>query len=61
MLNWIITFFLLAIVAAFFGFSGLAGTFADIAKFLSVVFIVLFVVGLFYSLLTGKKPPRPVV
>ena len=32
MLNWIVTFFILAIIAAFLGFTGLAGTFAEIAK-----------------------------
>ena len=32
MLNWVITFFLMAVVAAVLGFGGLAGTFAEIAK-----------------------------
>lgn len=59
MLNWVITFFLLAVVAAIFGFGGLAGTFAEIAKFLAVVFVVLFVAGLIYSLLSGRRPPAP--
>ena len=59
MLNWVITFFLLAIVAAVFGFGGLAGTFAEIAKFIAVVFVVLFVASLVYSLISGKRPPSP--
>lgn len=59
MLNWIITFFLLAVVAAVFGFGGLAGTFAEIAKFLAVIFVVLFVASLIYSLITGKRPIAP--
>lgn len=59
MLNWVITFFLLAVVAAIFGFGGLAGTFAEIAKFLAVVFVVLFVAGFNYSLLSGRRPPAP--
>lgn len=59
MLNWIITFFLLAIVAAIFGFGGLAGTFAEIAKFLAVIFVVLFVASLIYSLISGRKPIAP--
>ncbi|MFY9287424.1 MAG: DUF1328 domain-containing protein [Alphaproteobacteria bacterium] len=61
MINWIITFFLLAVVAAVFGFAGLAGTFAEIAKFLAVVFIILFIASLVYSLITGRRPPTPVV
>jgi uncharacterized membrane protein YtjA (UPF0391 family) len=57
MLNWVITFFLLAVVAGLLGFSGLAGTFADIAQFLAVLFVILFVVTLVYSVISGRKPP----
>ncbi len=59
MLNWIVTFFLLAVIAAVLGFAGLAGTFAEIAKFLAVIFVVLFVASLIYSMLTGKRPVAP--
>ena len=34
MLNLVITFFVLAVLAAFLGFGGLAGSFASIAQFL---------------------------
>ena len=59
MLNYIITFFVLAVVAAIFGFGGLAADFAGIAKFLALIFVVLFVATLLYDLLTGKaiEPP----
>lgn len=60
MLNWVITFFILAIVAAVFGFTGLAGTFADIAKFIAVIFVVLFIAGLVYRMITGKNANPPV-
>jgi len=60
MLNWVITFFLLAIVAAVFGFGGLAGTFAEIAKFIAVLFVVLFVASLVYSMVTGRSANPPV-
>ncbi|HEU0118849.1 MAG TPA: DUF1328 domain-containing protein [Alphaproteobacteria bacterium] len=60
MLNWVITFFLLAVVAAVLGFAGLAGTFAEIAKFLAVLFVVLFIVSLIYSMITGRRPPTPI-
>lgn len=57
MLKWSIIFFLLAVVAAIFGFGGAAGTFVDIAKFLAVLFVILFVISLLYSLLSGRSPP----
>lgn len=59
MLNWVITFFILAVLAAIFGFGGLAGTFAEIAKFIAVVFIVLFVASLIYNMITGRRVNPP--
>ena len=37
MLNYVITFFILAVCAAFFGFGGLASDFAGIAQFLALL------------------------
>lgn len=59
MLSWIVTFFVLAVVAAVFGFGGLAGTFASIAQFLAGLFIILFVASLIYSLISGKQANPP--
>jgi uncharacterized membrane protein YtjA (UPF0391 family) len=59
MINYIITFFILAVLAAFLGFGGLAGTFVDVAKFLSVIFVILFIGGIVYSLVSGKKVKLP--
>ncbi|MGE3624425.1 MAG: DUF1328 domain-containing protein [Bdellovibrionales bacterium] len=59
MLNWVITFFLLAVVAAVLGFGGIAGSFVEIAKFLALLFVALFVISLIYSLLSGRRPPMP--
>ena len=59
MLNYIITFFILAVIAAVFGFGGLAADFAGIAKFLTSVFIVLFIVSLIYSMVTGRRANPP--
>lgn len=59
MLNWVITFFILAVLAAFLGFGGLAGTFSQIAEFLAVLFVVLFVASLVYSMITGRRAPTP--
>lgn len=46
MLNWAVTFLVIAIVAAFLGFGGIAGTATGIAKALFFVFLVLFVLSL---------------
>ena len=59
MLQWMITFFILAVIAAVFGFGGLAGTFADIAKFLAILFVVLFVASLIYNMITGRRAAPP--
>ena len=58
MLNWVITFFLLAVVASVFGFGGMSGLFADIARFVAILSVVLLVATSIYSLITGKRPPR---
>lgn len=59
MIGWAITFFLMAIIAAIFGFTGLAGTFAAIAKFLAVLFVILFIASLIYSMVTGRNVTPP--
>ena len=59
MLNWVVTFFLLAVIAAVLGFGGLAGTFADIAKFLAVIFVIMFLASLVYGMVTGRRLPPP--
>ncbi|MBX6314956.1 MAG: DUF1328 domain-containing protein [Isosphaeraceae bacterium] len=52
MLRWAITFFILALIAGALGFWGLSGTAMDIAKFLAIVFLVLFVI----ALIAGRAP-----
>ena len=56
MLQWALTFLVLALVAAAFGFLGIAGDLAWIGKVLFVVFLVLFLVGL----ITGGGIRRPI-
>jgi len=46
MLRWAIAFAIIALIAGALGFYGLADTSADIAKFLALVFLVMFVVAL---------------
>jgi uncharacterized membrane protein YtjA (UPF0391 family) len=53
MLNWAITFLIIALIAAVFGFGVLAGTAMEIAKIIFFVFIVLFVLSFFM----GRRKP----
>lgn len=50
MLGWALTFFIVAIIAAVFGFGGIASGAATIAKVLFFVFIVLFLLSLIAGL-----------
>jgi len=51
MVRWAITFAILALVAGVLGFGNLAGSFADIAKILLFVFLVLAVI----SFIMGRR------
>lgn len=53
MLNWALTFFIIALIAGALGFGGIAGEATWIAHVLFVVFLILFLV----SLLTGRRVP----
>ena len=50
MLQWALTFLVIALVAGLFGFGGIAVVAADFARILFFVFLVLFVVTLASSL-----------
>lgn len=54
MLSWAIVFLIMTLVAAVFGFSGLAVASVTVAKGLFVVFIVLFLVALVAG---ARQPP----
>jgi uncharacterized membrane protein YtjA (UPF0391 family) len=56
MLNWALTFLVVAIIAAVLGFTGIAVAAAGIAKLLFFVFLVLFVVSLATHL--GRRGSR---
>lgn len=51
MLGWAIGFLAIALLAALFGFGGIASTSAGIAQILFFIFIVMFVISLVMSLL----------
>ncbi len=57
MLYWTLVFLVVSLIAGFMGFGGISAEAGGIARILFFIFIVLFVVSLLYSLLTGKKPP----
>ena len=59
MLGWALVFFLVAIVAALFGFGSIAAGAASIAKILFFVFVVLFLLALIASVVRGAPALRP--
>lgn len=56
MLFWALVFFILAMVAALFGFGGIAAAATGIAKILFFVFLILLVISLLASALRGRWP-----
>ncbi len=50
MLSWALIFFVVAIIAAVFGFGGIATASAGVAQILFFLFLVLFVVSLIMGL-----------
>ncbi len=57
MLYWALVFFIIAIVAAIFGFGGVAAAATGIAKVLFIIFLVLFVISLVFGF-RGRARPR---
>ncbi len=55
MLSWALTFFIIALVAALFGFGGIAVAAAGIAKILFFIFLILFVISLIAGLTRRRR------
>lgn len=55
MLYWAAVFFIIAMVAAWLGFGGIAASAAGIAKILFLVFLILAVITFFVG--RGRWPP----
>ena len=55
MLRLALLFLVVALIAAFFGFGGIAAASAGIAKTLFYIFLVIFVVPLVMGLLAGRR------
>ena len=56
MLGWAVVFLIIALIAAVFGFRGIAAASAGIAKLLFFIFLVLFVISLIFGW-RGKRVP----
>lgn len=56
MLYYAIVFFVIAIIAAVFGFGGIAAGAVEIAKILFFIFLVLFIVSLVVGLVRRGSP-----
>lgn len=59
MLRWALLFLIFALIAAILGFSSIAGESMYIARVLFFVFLVLFLVGALYTVITGRRAPSP--
>src|SRR6266581_7594496 len=55
LLKWALIFFLISIVAAIFGFGGIAAASADLARILFYIFVVIFLVLLVLGLLAARN------
>jgi uncharacterized membrane protein YtjA (UPF0391 family) len=54
MLKWALFFFIISIIAALFGFTGIAAAAAGIAEILFFIFIVICVIFLVLGLMAGR-------
>ena len=56
MLRWALIFLVVALIAGVLGFANIAGTSMVIAKWLAIIFVVLFLVSLVIHLVRGRAP-----
>jgi uncharacterized membrane protein YtjA (UPF0391 family) len=54
MLHYAVVFFVIALIAAVFGFGGIAASAVGIGKILFIVFAILAVVSVFYGLVRTR-------
>lgn len=55
LLKWALIFFLISVVAAIFGFSGISAATADIARILFYIFVAIFVLLLILGLTIARS------
>jgi uncharacterized membrane protein YtjA (UPF0391 family) len=56
MLSWVVTFLVVALIAAVLGFGGIAGVSIEIAKVIFFIAIILFLVSAVIGLMRGRGP-----
>jgi uncharacterized membrane protein YtjA (UPF0391 family) len=56
MLYWALIFFVVALIAAAFGFGGIASASAGIAQILFVIFLILLVASLLMHFFSRRRP-----
>lgn len=56
MLRWALGFFIVALIAAVFGFGGVSAAAAGVAKVLFFVFLILFLLTFAVDLVRGRSP-----
>ncbi len=56
MLQWALTFLVVALIAAVLGFGGIAAGAVEMARILFVIFLVLFIIAAVAHALRGKIP-----
>ncbi|HSJ98946.1 MAG TPA: DUF1328 family protein [Myxococcota bacterium] len=56
MLGWALTFFIVALIAAALGFTGIAGAASSVAQLLFFVFLALLIVAGIASAVRGRPP-----
>lgn len=57
MLQWAVTFLVLALIAGVLGFGGVAAISVEMAKILFLIFLVLFLVAAVGHAFRGRTPP----
>jgi uncharacterized membrane protein YtjA (UPF0391 family) len=55
MLKWALIFFVVALIAAFFGFGGIAAGAASIGKIIFIGFLILAAISLIAGLVRGRS------
>jgi uncharacterized membrane protein YtjA (UPF0391 family) len=55
LLKWAAIFFVIALIAAAFGFTGIAAGATEIAKILFYLFLVIFIILLIAGVIVGRK------
>lgn len=56
MLQWAVTFLVLALIAGLLGFGGVAAVSVEMAKVMFFIFLVLFIVAAIFGAVRGRAP-----